>query len=139
MKDGSLSDDQFSASSAYWGYPAHYARLDSKNAWAPQITQEGEYLEIDFGKRINVVGVATQGKKYYFQDTYITKYNLEYMDRRGNWVFYNNEQEFEGNTDADTVKQNFFFQNPIHTRRLRIVVNDWEQQILMRAEVYSQC
>merc|ERR1719284_1867695 len=78
-------------------------------------------------------------KKYYFQDTYITKYYLEYMDRNGNWQFYNDKQEFDGNSDADTVKTNFFFDQPIHTRHLRIVVNDWEQQILLRAEVYSEC
>lgn len=139
MEDGSLGDDQISSSSAYWGYPAHYARLNGNNAWAPQLTKAGEYLEIDFGKRINVVGVSTQGKKYYFQDTYITKYNLEYMDRRDNWVSYNNQQEFDGNEDADTPRSNFFFDYPIHTRKLRFVINDWEQQILMRAEVYQGC
>jgi len=139
MEDGSLGDDQISSSSAYWGYPAHYARLNGNNAWAPQLTKAGEYLEVDFGKRINVVGVSTQGKKYYFQDTYITKYNLMYLDRRDNWVFYNNQQEFDGNENADEPRSNFFFENPIHTRKLRFVINDWEQQILMRAEVYAGC
>lgn len=139
MEDGTLADDNFSAASAYWGYPAHNGRLNGRNAWAPQVTKAGEYLELDFGKRINVVGVATQGKKYYFQDTFVTKYYLEYMDRNGNWRFYNNKQEFDGNSDSDTVKTNFFFDQPIHTRRLRIVVNDWQQQILLRAEVYSDC
>jgi len=63
------------------------------------------------------------------------------MDRQGNWKFYNNKQDFEGNADADSEVAHFFFNNPIHTRRMRIVVQDWQQQILLRAEVYakSQC
>lgn len=139
MEDGTMTDNQFSALSAYWGYPPHYGRLNGRNAWAPQVTQAGEYLELDFGERINVVGVATQGKKYYFQDTYVTSFFLEYMDRKGDWKFYNNKQEFDGNSDAETVKTNFFFDKPIHTRKLRFVVNDWQQQILLRAEVYRGC
>ena len=46
MGDESLDDDNLSASSTYWGYPARYARLGGKNAWAPQLAQAGEYLEV---------------------------------------------------------------------------------------------
>lgn len=41
-----MTDNQFSALSAYWGYPPHYGRLNGRNAWAPQVTQAGEYLEV---------------------------------------------------------------------------------------------
>ena len=51
IKDGSLPDENFSASASYPGWEAHHARLGGKGWFVPYKTNaDKEWLQINLGK-----------------------------------------------------------------------------------------
>ncbi len=51
------------------------------------------------------------------------------------WYHYNSGQEFQGNSDKDTIVSHNF-STPFKARAVRVCPTDWNEHISMRFEIY---
>ncbi|XP_031570546.1 lactadherin-like [Actinia tenebrosa] len=143
MEDGRITDAQITASSFFREnhVPAN-GRLGNTvgaGAWAAKKNLVGEYLQIDLGKAMIIIKVATQARHRYPYFQWVTKYYLTYSMGPGYWLpykYYNQVKEFQGNHNRDIVVTNSL-PLPLKTRYIRIVVLEWNNHISMRAELYG--
>ncbi|EDO33474.1 predicted protein, partial [Nematostella vectensis] len=122
----------------------HYGRLNnvgqlgvSMGAWIAENQQAGEYLEIDLGSVMVVVGVATQGRPG--GSDYVTSYKISHKTDLTTWLMLKEggqEKVFSGNSDHYTPVFNWF-PSPILARRIRIIVQDFQGLPALRAELYG--
>ncbi|CAG5896362.1 unnamed protein product [Menidia menidia] len=107
--------------------------------WSPLVSDEYQWLEVDFGERTKVAGVATQGR--YGSSDWLASYLLMFSDTGHNWRQYRQEDStgsFPGNSNADSVVQ-YKLQQPAVARFLRLVPLDWNPsgRIGLRLEAYG--
>lgn len=92
MENGTIPDEEISASTEISGHLAVHGRLHFKSAsvagsWSVAINDNNQWLQIGLGNRlVNITGVATQGRGNYGQ--WVTKYNLQYGDDGVNFNYY---------------------------------------------------
>ncbi|KAK3723798.1 hypothetical protein QZH41_019475 [Actinostola sp. cb2023] len=96
MEDGTIKDDQISASSYADNISVHKpknGRLNKKRdakgigGWAAGSTGKGEHIQIDLGIVKVITKVATQGRQA-SRVQYVTKYSLSYSNDGENWSDY---------------------------------------------------
>ncbi|EDO34433.1 predicted protein, partial [Nematostella vectensis] len=147
MEDGSIPDSSITASS-FRGHPPYNGRLNNQavghiGAWAAEKAQKGEFLQVDLSQVTWVTHVATQGRPEMTsanKTMWATEYTIEYSLTGDQWQSYQDEngviKTFPGNSDRNTVVKNEF--SPvIQARYVRIVVQAWYTNIVMRAELYG--
>ena len=129
--------------------------LDSESAWSCyDIDVPSQYMTIDLYNITPIVGVVTQGRR--LTDQWVTKFKVSFSidnnssstslvpSNNDNYLYItstggtttniNSAQEFIGNTDSDTKKENIF-STPIQARYIRFHPTAWNAWISMRADV----
>ena len=93
MESRDISNRQVSASSEWDGNSAAIqGRLYFKAAhgkvgsWSAKNNNLDQWLQIDFGSKHDVTGLATQGRNGYRQ--WVTKYKVQYSDNGVNFQYY---------------------------------------------------
>lgn len=91
MQNKSILDSAITASSTLFPTTLYYApgnaRLHYKGetrrlgGWIPELSNHGQWLQINFGRVTQVTGIATQG--FYNVLYYVKSYSLQYFDDRG--------------------------------------------------------
>eukprot|EP00112_Aurelia_sp_Birch-Aquarium-sp1_P007646 Seg1835.11 transcript_id=Seg1835.11/GoldUCD/mRNA.D3Y31 product="Zinc metalloproteinase nas-15" protein_id=Seg1835.11/GoldUCD/D3Y31 len=116
-----------------------YARLRNNSAWCAgrNSVPLRTYLQVDLGRKMNIVSIATQGLK--ILNSWVTEYQIWYKKNNGFWgtipVHYRSTK-FTGNKDAETIVRNKFFQ-PIQARYIGINPLRWSNSACMRIELYG--
>lgn len=143
-----IRDDQLSASSVYdHRYTPQHGRLhSSKGAGAWTVSRGnrrvGQWLQVDLGKSVSVIAVATQGS-YLNPFEYVTSYKIEhklYGSHRFRAV--RDDQEnikiFTGNANGESgtvVKHSF--DAAVTGRYFRIIPLTWNNWPSLRFELYT--
>ena len=74
-------------------------------AWRPRKMDFNEHLIVDFGTRVIINSVATQGRRAARE--FVTLYTLQYSDNGKNWFYYTDENKivkhFQGNYDDNSA------------------------------------
>ena len=147
MESGIIPDSSITASSFYSAdCQPHYARLNRDLglcAWLPEISPEWSWLQVDFGEKLIVLGLATQGscRQNYWVKSYFVSYKEEHDAL--NWLVYTSYEgrpiEFQGNSDQNTVVTNYFYDYgmPIAARYVRIMPLSYTNRPGMRVEYYG--
>uniref|UniRef100_A0A8D0HL23 Contactin associated protein family member 5 n=1 Tax=Sphenodon punctatus TaxID=8508 RepID=A0A8D0HL23_SPHPU len=107
--------------------------------WSPLESNTQQWLQIDLGDRVEITGVATQGR--YGSSDWITSYILMFSNTGHNWKQYREEDSIlaiTGNTNADSIVDHKFLHS-MKARFLRFVPLNWNVngKIGLRAEVYG--
>ena len=88
MEDGTIQDNQISASSVHApSLASHYARLDSsQRGWASETNNLNEWIQVAFDTPATITGVTTQGDLS--ECCWVTAYKVEYSDDNGGtWLY----------------------------------------------------
>ncbi|KAM4626900.1 contactin-associated protein-like 5 [Discoglossus pictus] len=138
-----LPQTAFDSSSELFSTHSHsYAKLnrrDGAGGWSPLESNTKQWLQVDLGERVDITGIATQGR--YRSSDWVTSYNIMFSDTGRNWKLYRHDSNiwiFAGNINADSVVQHKF-QHSIKARYLRLVPLEWNPigRIGLRMEVYG--
>ncbi|XP_048587546.1 sushi, von Willebrand factor type A, EGF and pentraxin domain-containing protein 1 isoform X2 [Nematostella vectensis] len=84
-------------------HAARQARLNSNSAWCSARSEFAKYLQVDFGRHVEITGIATQGhpKEYKWVNKYWLRYTMGYY-----WFTYRQDKAikvFRGNENRNTV------------------------------------
>ncbi|XP_015757568.1 PREDICTED: uncharacterized protein LOC107336976 [Acropora digitifera] len=136
VENGSIPDENITASSSAGPAPAHLARLNGPFAWCVGKAEDC-YLQIDLGSLHLVCAVATQGNPGGNRD-YVRRYKLQCSADGVNWTLYeeNGNTIIAGNTDNWSVKRKDLDQEVV-TRFVRFCPVDWYCWPCMRVELYG--
>lgn len=138
METGKIPDSDITASSFRFELSApHFARLNKRKAWISSISDEFQWIQVKFSRRVNIRLVATQGRRNY--DRRVTSYSLNYSSDGRDWNQYqSNKQQtvFIGNTDHSTVVTNVL-NPPILTKYIRLLPVTWNVRIALRMDFYG--
>uniref|UniRef100_A0A8C9SSW0 Contactin-associated protein-like 5 n=1 Tax=Scleropages formosus TaxID=113540 RepID=A0A8C9SSW0_SCLFO len=107
--------------------------------WAPRWSDRSRWLQVDLRDRVEVTGIATQGR--YGSSDWVTSYMLLFSDMGQAWKQYRQDDgvgTFPGNANADGVVLHKLLHS-IRTRFLRFVPLDWNPSgwVGLRVEVYG--
>jgi hypothetical protein len=107
--------------------------LDSANAWCSANVQVGEWMQIDLGEPMLVVGVVTQGRSSDTgYDQWVSSYRVEYsLNGAG---FLTVAGTWNGNSDSNTRVISVFYSS-YYARYVRIFPLNWTGHPSMRAGV----
>ncbi|PFX33047.1 zinc metalloproteinase nas-15-like [Stylophora pistillata] len=140
IEKGQIRDSQLRASSYKRYHEPHQARLHltagfkGNGAWCAARSRSGEYLQIDLGSRHKITAVATQGMTSLFSKAWVKGYRVQRSDDGRRWV--SSAQILRGNWDANSVQYNAL-RTPLSGRYVRIVPDEWYNQICLRVELYG--
>ena len=108
MANGSITDEQISASSVYDANHAdkqgrlYFQETQIKSgAWLPAYKNQSQWLQIDLrDQRTKVTGVATQGRNYNNwpdgdHSQWVRKYKLQYSDDGVTFQYYREKGQSE--------------------------------------------
>ncbi|XP_060117889.1 contactin-associated protein-like 5 [Heteronotia binoei] len=114
-------------------------RRDGAGGWSPMDSSTEQWLQVDLGERVEITGVATQGR--YGSSDWTTSYSLMFSDTGCNWKQYREEDIiwiFPGNVNADSVIQHKFLHS-VKARFVRFVPLKWSfsGKIGFRVEVFG--
>ncbi|XP_071800913.1 uncharacterized protein [Asterias amurensis] len=142
MEDGLIPDQSIEASSLFGSqYTYSQARLNSrssaalKGCWAPATDETDQYVQVDLGKPTIVTGVSVQGCND--EERWVTKLRVQLSLDGSNWedaLGTDGSKIFYGNTDSDSVVS-MFFTEEAKVQFVRIIVQEWSNQIGLRFEV----
>ncbi|OCT65628.1 hypothetical protein XELAEV_18041868mg [Xenopus laevis] len=145
LQSGSLPDHQISATSylnsIFSSWIPALARLNQPgrvNAWRPQVDATGQWLQVDFGRRMKVTGLIVQGARSVFTPMFISQFSLSYSNDVHTWEILSepngHRKIFPGNQDPETPFS-ITLDTPIITRFLRLHPESWKGGIALRMEV----
>ncbi|XP_028414341.1 uncharacterized protein LOC114537501 [Dendronephthya gigantea] len=142
-----IKDSQMSSSTAQNRFPASDGRLNSRRAgayeflnygrsWRPKDYNQGQWLQVDLGKKEIVTAIATQGYGTgYWVKTYSMSYGLD-EENLTSYRMNTTQKVFDGNTDENSVVTNVL--SPAVTARyIRIHPKTWNNVISLRVELYG--
>ena len=128
-----LPEDERSYSSVWGNAPPGLgnarSRIDSNSAWMAGKKEPGEWLQFDFGEVRQVVGAVVQPRKGK-SGHYVKSYEVERSVNGKDWFEVPGEY-FGSKTAAKTS----YFPAPVSAQYVRLVVNEWNGHIAMRADV----
>jgi len=151
MENGFILDHQITASSYHTSsnLSPQRARLNTINddsgpgAWCPAGTDNYGWIQVDLGQVQQVTGIITQGRHEAVNNNesqYIKSFRVSYGEYENNLQsvtdIYNNGALFEGNSNRNMKKVNFFAK-PVMARYIRISSQTWQTYPCMRFEVLS--
>ncbi|XP_033113765.1 lactadherin-like [Anneissia japonica] len=143
VEDGTIPDEQLSASSEYNSdLGAHRGRLNTKadsggnGAWCSKTNDEYQWIQVDLGKLHKVHGVITQVRNNRLH--WVTSYDIFYSVGGNLFQPIRNSDyqvtKFQGNSNQDTAVTNIF-PDPVYAQFVRIHPIDWHDRICLRFEV----
>ncbi|XP_071486573.1 zonadhesin-like [Diadema antillarum] len=147
MESGSIPDGALTASSSLPEHGAQEGRLDSNaaltfdatgGAWVAQVSDRDQWIEVQLPRPTTIVGVQTQGRGGDQNEEWVSSFDVRYR-REGPVLQYINNadgiaQTFEGNSDKNTIKTNYFAQ-PVEAELIRIQPKTWNRRIALRFEL----
>ncbi|XP_071489782.1 uncharacterized protein [Diadema antillarum] len=147
MESGSIPDGALTASSSLPEHGAQEGRLDSNaaltfdatgGAWVAQVSDRDQWIEVQLPRPTTIVGVQTQGRGGDQNEEWVSSFDVRYR-REGPVLQYVNNadgiaQTFEGNSDKNTIKTNYFAQ-PVEAELIRIQPKTWNRRIALRFEL----
>jgi hypothetical protein len=121
------------------GFRHSTGQLNGEQGWSAGANDQNQWLELDLGVAMTVVGIMTQGRRttsiYYANaksDQWVTKYKVSVSQDGNSWQPVDGGREFGGNNDGEThVKR--MFGTPVVGRYVRIMPTAWQNHITMRA------
>ncbi|KAL9955598.1 hypothetical protein ACROYT_G036941 [Oculina patagonica] len=144
MQNGKLPDSVLSASSQLNGYAGpensrlhFYAQTGRYGAWIAQKQDLNQWLQVDFGVETQITRIATQGRQDGNQ--WVKEYTLRYSTDGSYFQQYQPKgftKTFVANTDRYAVVSHDL-EPPIRARYLRIIPEEWQTYIALRAEFYG--
>ncbi|KAG8186759.1 hypothetical protein JTE90_010656 [Oedothorax gibbosus] len=138
LQNGALMDSQFSATSSFSSASTpENARLGSDSAWVAAVSEDEQYLQVDFVNEANITGIITKGRESVPQ--WVTAYVVTYSKDGVIWNKIKNDEgtslmEFPANYDPYTPVTNEF-PAMIRARLLRIWPTNWKNWISMQIEI----
>jgi len=143
MESFQILDNQITASSYKQYYEPHQARLhltasvSGNGAWcAGQNHQQGEWLQVDLGRRKKVTGIATQGKMDYFISAWTTNLKVSSSLDRYTWYPAFSGKMLSANFDMNSAQYNEA-PTPFIARYVRFEPKYWYNEICLRVEIYG--
>ncbi|CAH3022884.1 unnamed protein product [Porites evermanni] len=144
MQSGRIRHTQLSASSS-WDVNhgprngrLHFRRTGSRmGAWCARHNNRYQWYQVDFGRAMRIVKIATMGRQDYAQ--WVTQYFVTYSQDGASFAEYkenSNRKYFSGNRDQNSVVQYRLFP-PIRARFIRVHPWGWYKHISMRMEFYG--
>jgi hypothetical protein len=118
----------------YYG-PAH-ARLHQTQyygGWLPQYRRNGEWVQVDLGRNVEIAALGTQGTKH---GHYMRSYRLTYSQDGTTWKEVDGRSSFPGNVNHNQV-QRTTFQNPVTARFFRVTATSFHSWPGLRMELYG--
>lgn len=98
MKDGTIQDNQLTASSEWAGnHGVNNARLDRPakdgrtGGWSARTNDVNQWIQVDLGAVRSVSGIVLQGRADYNQ--WVTKYKIQYSKDGINWQYIKDENQ----------------------------------------------
>ncbi|XP_078346313.1 uncharacterized protein LOC144631689 isoform X2 [Oculina patagonica] len=144
MQNGKLPNSALSASTQYNAYAGpensrlhFYAESKRYGAWIASKQDHNQWLQVDFGVETQVTRISTQGRQDANQ--WVKEYTLRYSTDGSYFKQYQPSgftKTFVANSDRYTVVSHDL-EKPIRTRYLRIVPEEWQSYIALRAEFYG--
>ncbi|XP_073234766.1 lipoxygenase homology domain-containing protein 1-like isoform X3 [Porites lutea] len=136
MENGTIPDENITASSSASAAPPHLGRLNGPASWCTG-KADGCYLQVDLGSLHLLCAVATQGNPGGNRD-YVKRYKLLYSTDSSNWTTYeeNGNNIIAGNKDNASVQRKDLEQELI-IRYVRFCPVDWYCWPCMRVELYG--
>ncbi|KAL9955702.1 hypothetical protein ACROYT_G037062 [Oculina patagonica] len=144
MESGLIPNSAITASSELTpAYTAANARLNFKGepgrvgGWIPRRQDRSQWLQVNFGKETEIMGIATQG--YYNTLNYVESYTLQYSHDGSSFQQYQPESHtkiFTGNTDRNNVVTHELVP-PIRAQYIRVIPESWFIIIALRLEFYG--
>ncbi|XP_044162876.1 EGF-like repeat and discoidin I-like domain-containing protein 3 [Acropora millepora] len=109
------------------------ARLNKNNcAWcAPR--GNGQYLQVDLRRGVNITGIATQGFEA-LSNYYVKRYRVSHSRNGLTWSIFH--QVMKGNRDGRSVVRHNFIP-PVYARYIRVYPKTYRYRICMRMELYG--
>ncbi|XP_072014719.1 uncharacterized protein [Amphiura filiformis] len=130
MENGMIKDSQLSASTEeHYLNGARNARLNKiAFAWLPVANDRTPHIQVDFGNRVNITKVATQGQLFYdgqlrIETLYTATFHMMSSFDGMTWNTITDSRKFKiftGNDDAQSIKEQIF-SRPVTLRFLRIL------------------
>ncbi|XP_053114143.1 contactin-associated protein-like 5 isoform X2 [Hemicordylus capensis] len=132
-------DSSSELSSSHSTIFAKLNRRDGAGGWSPFDSSMEQWLQVDLGDRVEITGVATQGR--YGSSDWTTSYILMFSDTGRNWKQYREEDiiwVFSGNTNADGIIHHKFLHS-VKARFVRFIPLKWNPsgKIGLRVEVFG--
>uniref|UniRef100_A0A2C9M9G4 Hemocytin n=1 Tax=Biomphalaria glabrata TaxID=6526 RepID=A0A2C9M9G4_BIOGL len=119
-----LPDNQLSSTLSIT--PPGDGRLNGLSSWIPAVTDQNQWLQVDFLLAQNLSGILTQGSPN--AEKWVSSYmistsldDLTFYPLRGN---DGNIFIFKGNSDKDSIVRNYF-PHPVIARYIRIIPLTW--------------
>ncbi|XP_032219938.2 receptor-type tyrosine-protein phosphatase T isoform X2 [Nematostella vectensis] len=139
MEDGRIPDDKISSSSSKPAFFSSNGRLYGASTWCKGDTLDGQYIQVDLGHVMTVVGIATQGDPT--GDNWVMSYIVWYSIDDKTWIDYKDRgaakvKVFTGNEDRTTVKVNWF-DVPVAVRYIRVFPVTSQGSSCLRMELYG--
>ncbi|XP_019647153.1 PREDICTED: discoidin, CUB and LCCL domain-containing protein 2-like [Branchiostoma belcheri] len=134
MESGDISRDQITASSRDCANDCgmtSFGRLHGNDSWYPDKFATTEWIQIDLLEVKSVTGIQTQGHQRSNTTYFVSSFKLQSSNKAtDDWTTYGNstypkeDAIFDGNRDADTVKENLL-DPPILARYIRVLPWTW--------------
>uniref|UniRef100_A0A6I8NI01 Contactin associated protein like 3 n=1 Tax=Ornithorhynchus anatinus TaxID=9258 RepID=A0A6I8NI01_ORNAN len=112
-------------------------RREGAGGWTPLVSDRGQWLQVDLGRRTEIRRVATQGS--YGSPHWVTEFSLLSSDGGTNWKEHRRQEGgpgFPGNSNADSVSQQVL-SPPLRARLVRLVPLAWHRQIGLRLGLFG--
>ena len=138
MESKAIPDAKITASSQFdKNHSPQRARLGTVRsgskigAWSAKTNDNGQWIQVDFGKAYKVTRIVTQGRQDHSQ--WVKKYMLEYSN---DGVRFSSYDLLSGNRDRNT-KVGHILKPSFIARYVRFYPKDWYRHISMRFELYG--
>eukprot|EP00930_Biecheleria_cincta_P037254 TRINITY_DN25547_c0_g1_i3.p1 TRINITY_DN25547_c0_g1~~TRINITY_DN25547_c0_g1_i3.p1 ORF type:complete len:915 (+),score=149.98 TRINITY_DN25547_c0_g1_i3:57-2747(+) len=110
-----------------WGTGHGQSMLDSPQAWSAATSRAGEWMNMDLGFPVTVIGVVTEGRRG--SDQCVTKFTAQYSIDGVTW------ENVPGEHRAGPQKVRVGFYDEYPARYVKLLVQDWNAHVSMRAAV----
>jgi len=121
--------------SSVWGKGyKECSMLDSPQAWVAAENEKGQWMQISLERPVRITGVSIQGHPEH--DQWVTKFTVKHSLDGSSW----NDVPvvFTGHHIDRSTKLTHFFA-PVQVQHVRLLVEEWEGHISMRAGLVVGC
>ncbi|XP_072015031.1 uncharacterized protein [Amphiura filiformis] len=134
LEDGSVTDNQFTASSVYADLSPYKGRLNNARFWAASSGSLPCWLQVDFLTPVVITGIKTQGAGTVGQwiKTFQVKYGTD-VNALKDYTLSNVVVTLNANTDQATVVENVI--NQVIARYFRVMILTFEWHPALRMEI----
>uniref|UniRef100_A0A8B9SSC2 Coagulation factor V n=1 Tax=Anas platyrhynchos TaxID=8839 RepID=A0A8B9SSC2_ANAPL len=139
LASGLILDSQINASDHLDYWEPKLARLNNSgtyNAWSTTMKDDLPWIQVDFQRQVLLTGIQMQGAKQFLKSLYIQKFFIAYSKDKRKWKTFKGDsfQIFEGNSDANSIKENII-DPPIIAKYIRVYPTQAYNRPTLRMEL----